>query len=57
VKPGRARTDELIVNTNIGMAACDITVGHAIFHRALDHGSGSAYRSDRRSRPGHPMSL
>lgn len=40
VKPGRENTDEIIVNSNIGMAVCDIAVGHAIMRAALEHGAG-----------------
>ncbi|MCH0565973.1 MULTISPECIES: ornithine cyclodeaminase family protein [unclassified Streptomyces] len=40
VKPGRERAEEIIVNSNIGMAVCDIAVGHAIMHRALGRGAG-----------------
>ncbi|MFE5326818.1 ornithine cyclodeaminase family protein [Embleya sp. NPDC056575] len=40
VKPGREHSDEIIVDSNIGMAVCDIAVGHAIMHRALEHGVG-----------------
>ncbi|WP_336048483.1 hypothetical protein [Streptomyces sp. CA2R101] len=40
VKPGRESADELIVNSNIGMAVCDIAVGNAIMHRAPARGAG-----------------
>ncbi|MEU1786652.1 ornithine cyclodeaminase family protein [Streptomyces sparsogenes] len=40
VKPGRESTDEIIVNSNIGMAVCDIAVGHALMQRALEQGVG-----------------
>ncbi|MEX2974269.1 ornithine cyclodeaminase family protein [Streptomyces sp. C184] len=40
VKPGRENADEIIVNSNIGMAVCDIAVGNALMHRALERGVG-----------------
>lgn len=40
VKPGRENADEIIVNSNIGMAVCDVAVGHAILDRALKRGIG-----------------
>ncbi|WP_431999533.1 ornithine cyclodeaminase family protein [Streptomyces sioyaensis] len=40
VKPGREHADEIIVNSNIGMAVCDIAVGNALLHRALERGVG-----------------
>ncbi|ASN22804.1 ornithine cyclodeaminase [Streptomyces pluripotens] len=39
-KPGRESADEIIVNSNIGMAVCDIAVGNALMHRALERGAG-----------------
>ncbi|TXC99877.1 ornithine cyclodeaminase family protein [Streptomyces sp. ISID311] len=44
VSPGRENSDEIIVNSNIGMAVCDIAVGHAIMHRALERGVGVRLR-------------
>lgn len=41
VKPGRESADEIIVNSNIGMAVCDIAVGKAILDRALERGTGT----------------
>ncbi|AZS70706.1 ornithine cyclodeaminase [Streptomyces lydicus] len=41
VKPGRESADEIIVNSNIGMAVCDIAVGNAILHRAIERGAGT----------------
>ncbi|MBY4677200.1 ornithine cyclodeaminase family protein [Marinobacterium arenosum] len=35
LKQGRSHSDELIVNSNIGMAVCDIVVGREIFDRAI----------------------
>jgi len=35
VKPGRENVDQLIVNSNIGMAVCDVTVGRAIYDLAV----------------------
>jgi ornithine cyclodeaminase/alanine dehydrogenase len=35
VEPGRENADQLIVNSNIGMAVCDVTVGRAIYERAI----------------------
>jgi ornithine cyclodeaminase/alanine dehydrogenase-like protein (mu-crystallin family) len=34
LKPGRESADEIIVNSNIGMAVCDIAVGKSILDRA-----------------------
>lgn len=41
VKPGRENSDQLIVNSNIGMAVCDVTVGRAIYDRALSTSVGT----------------
>nr|WP_272867674.1 hypothetical protein [Corynebacterium stationis] len=41
VKPGREHADELILNSNIGMAVCDVTVGRAIYDRALATETGT----------------
>ncbi|TSB21330.1 ornithine cyclodeaminase family protein [Streptomyces benahoarensis] len=41
VKPGRESSDQLIVNSNIGMAVCDVTVGRAIFDRAVAKQAGT----------------
>ncbi|AOT03426.1 ornithine cyclodeaminase family protein [Arthrobacter sp. U41] len=35
VKLGRENSDQLIVNSNIGMAVCDVVVGRAIYDRAI----------------------
>lgn len=40
LKLGRARADEVIVNSNIGMAVCDVVVARRIFERALARGVG-----------------
>lgn len=36
LKPGRVSSDQLIVNSNIGMAVCDMAVAAAIHQAALD---------------------
>lgn len=41
VKVGRARPDELIVCSNIGMAVCDMVVAKEIFDQALEQGKGT----------------
>ncbi|UTW11632.1 ornithine cyclodeaminase family protein [Marinobacterium rhizophilum] len=41
IKPGRSHSDELIVNSNIGMAVCDIVVGKEIFDRAILANAGT----------------
>ncbi len=40
LRPGRESADELIVNSNIGMAVCDIVVARALFERALASEAG-----------------
>jgi ornithine cyclodeaminase/alanine dehydrogenase-like protein (mu-crystallin family) len=40
VAKGREFLDELIVNSNIGMAVCDVVVGREVFNRALERGIG-----------------
>ncbi|MBU8817987.1 ornithine cyclodeaminase family protein [Mycolicibacterium goodii] len=40
LKPGRVGSDQLIVNSNIGMAVCDMAVASAIHDAALTHGVG-----------------
>lgn len=42
LKPGRTSTEQLIVNSNIGMAVCDIAVASAIYQAALEAGVGVA---------------
>lgn len=44
LKPGRDNADQLIVNSNIGMAVCDVVVGRAIYERAVKHGVGTELR-------------
>lgn len=41
VAVGRENSDQIIVNSNIGMAVCDVVVGRAIFERAVEHKIGS----------------
>lgn len=41
IKPGRTAADEIIVNSNIGMAVCDIALGHLIQQRAQERGVGT----------------
>ncbi|GAF47538.1 ornithine cyclodeaminase family protein [Rhodococcus wratislaviensis] len=41
IKPGRTSSDEVIVNSNIGMAVCDIALGDLIRRRAEEHGVGT----------------
>jgi ornithine cyclodeaminase/alanine dehydrogenase-like protein (mu-crystallin family) len=41
LKPGRESADEIIVNSNIGMAVCDVGVGSAILDQALTQGQGT----------------
>ncbi|WP_176956605.1 MULTISPECIES: hypothetical protein [unclassified Streptomyces] len=38
--PSRESADEIIVKSSIDMAVCDIAVGNAIMHRALERGVG-----------------
>ena len=38
---GRETPDQLIVNSNIGMAVCDVVVGKAIYDRALAQNAGT----------------
>lgn len=40
LNPGRETSDEIIVNSNIGMAVCDIAVGKVILDRAQERFSG-----------------
>ncbi|OBG84069.1 ornithine cyclodeaminase [Mycobacterium sp. E802] len=40
LKPGRTSADQLIVNSNIGMAVCDMAVASAIHQAALEAGVG-----------------
>ena len=40
VVAGRENPDQLIVNSNIGMAVCDVVVGKAIYDRALAQNAG-----------------
>lgn len=40
LKPGRTNSDQLIVNSNIGMAVCDMAVASAIHEAALEAGVG-----------------
>ncbi|PJK19849.1 ornithine cyclodeaminase family protein [Mycolicibacterium goodii] len=40
LKPGRVGSDQLIVNSNIGMAVCDMAVASAIHDAALTRGVG-----------------
>jgi ornithine cyclodeaminase/alanine dehydrogenase len=40
LKPGRVGADQLIYNSNVGMAVCDIAVGQVILDRAIDVGVG-----------------
>ncbi|QIM19576.1 ornithine cyclodeaminase family protein [Leucobacter coleopterorum] len=42
VKQGRENADQIIVNSNIGMAVCDVVVGRAIYDRAVALGAGTA---------------
>lgn len=41
LKPARTSADQLIVNSNIGMAVCDVAVGSVVLQRALAAGKGS----------------
>jgi len=41
VVAGRENPDQLIVNSNIGMAVCDVVVGKAIYDRALAQNAGT----------------
>ncbi|MBO8187531.1 ornithine cyclodeaminase family protein [Streptomyces spirodelae] len=41
VRPGRTSADEIVVNSNIGMAVCDIAMGKLIHERAIDRGVGT----------------
>ncbi|MTK11778.1 MAG: ornithine cyclodeaminase family protein, partial [Clostridiaceae bacterium] len=40
IKKGRESKDELIVNSNIGMAVCDVVVGREVLNRAFDKNVG-----------------
>jgi ornithine cyclodeaminase/alanine dehydrogenase len=40
LKKGRERQDELILNSNIGMAVEDVALGREILNRALEMGIG-----------------
>ena len=40
LKPGRTSSEQLIVNSNIGMAVCDMAVAQAIHEAALESGAG-----------------
>lgn len=44
LKPGRTSSDQLIVNSNIGMAVCDMAVAQAILEAALAAGAGTTLR-------------
>jgi N-[(2S)-2-amino-2-carboxyethyl]-L-glutamate dehydrogenase len=41
VVAGRENPDQLIVNSNIGRAVCDVVVGKAIYDRALAQNIGT----------------
>jgi ornithine cyclodeaminase/alanine dehydrogenase len=41
VKPGRTSAGQLIVNSNMGMAVCDMAVASAIHQAALTAGAGA----------------
>ncbi|MFE5708955.1 ornithine cyclodeaminase family protein [Rhodococcus koreensis] len=41
VVAGRENPEQIIVNSNIGMAVCDVVVGRAIFDRAVDRNVGT----------------
>lgn len=57
VVAGRENPDQLIVNSNIGMAVCDVVVGKAIYDRALAQNAGTRWVSDRNrwARNGNPV--
>lgn len=40
IKPGRTSSDEIVVNSNIGMAVCDVALGKLIQERATELGAG-----------------
>lgn len=40
VASGRDNSDQIIVNSNIGMAVCDVVVGKAIYDQAIAHNTG-----------------
>lgn len=40
LSPGRTNLDQVIVNSNIGMAVCDVAVGREVYERAVAHGAG-----------------
>jgi N-[(2S)-2-amino-2-carboxyethyl]-L-glutamate dehydrogenase len=41
VVAGRENSDQIIVNSNIGMAVCDVVVGKAIYDRAVAQNAGT----------------
>lgn len=40
LKPGREHADELIVDSNIVMAVCDVVVARKVFERSMERGIG-----------------